>query len=37
MSLENQIATLRAELSAAIAAASDEVALDAVRVAALVK
>jgi phenylalanyl-tRNA synthetase alpha chain len=37
MSLENQIATLRAELSAAIAAASNEAALDAVRVAALGK
>ena len=37
MSLENQIATLRAELSAAIAAAGDETALDAVRVAALGK
>jgi phenylalanyl-tRNA synthetase alpha chain len=37
MSLENQIATLRAELSAAIAAAGDDAALDAVRVAALGK
>lgn len=37
MSLENQIDTLRAELSAAIAAASDEAALEAVRVAALGK
>jgi phenylalanyl-tRNA synthetase alpha chain len=37
MSLENQIATLRAELGAAIAAATDEAALDAVRVAALGK
>ncbi|WP_224704746.1 phenylalanine--tRNA ligase subunit alpha [Devosia aquimaris] len=37
MSLENQIATLRAELGAAIAAAADEAALDTVRVAALGK
>ncbi|KKC37878.1 phenylalanyl-tRNA synthetase subunit alpha [Devosia epidermidihirudinis] len=37
MSLENQIATLRAELSAAISAAGDEAALDTVRVAALGK
>ncbi|KRA47619.1 phenylalanine--tRNA ligase subunit alpha [Devosia sp. Root635] len=37
MSLENQIATLRADLSAAIAAAGDEAALDAVRVSALGK
>ena len=37
MSLEAQIETLRAELSAAIAAADNEVALDAVRVAALGK
>ena len=37
MSLENQIATLRAELSAGIDAAGDEAALDAVRVAALGK
>ncbi|MCR6670866.1 phenylalanine--tRNA ligase subunit alpha [Devosia ginsengisoli] len=37
MSLDTQIATLRAELSAAIAAASDEPALDAVRVGALGK
>jgi len=37
MSLENQIASLRAELSSAIAAAGDEAALDAVRVAALGK
>jgi len=37
MSLENQIATLRADLSAAIAAAGDEAALDAVRVGALGK
>ena len=37
MSLENQIATLRAELSAAIAEAGDEAALDAVRVSALGK
>ncbi|WP_137150253.1 phenylalanine--tRNA ligase subunit alpha [Devosia sp. FKR38] len=37
MSLENQIATLRAELGAAIAAATDEAALDTVRVAALGK
>jgi phenylalanyl-tRNA synthetase alpha chain len=37
MSLEQQISTLRAELSAAIAAAGDDAALDAVRVAALGK
>ena len=37
MSLDNQIATLRAELSAAIAASGDEAALDAVRVGALGK
>ena len=37
MSLDSQIATLRAELSAAIAAANDDAALDAVRVAALGK
>ncbi|MET3927326.1 phenylalanine--tRNA ligase subunit alpha [Devosia sp. 2618] len=37
MSLDSQIDTLRAELSAAIAAAADEAALDAVRVAALGK
>jgi phenylalanyl-tRNA synthetase alpha chain len=37
MSLDTQIDTLRAELSAAIAHASDEAALDAVRVAALGK
>ncbi|WP_035099238.1 phenylalanine--tRNA ligase subunit alpha [Devosia sp. LC5] len=37
MSLENQIATLRAELSAAIANAGDDAALDSVRVAALGK
>jgi phenylalanyl-tRNA synthetase alpha chain len=37
MSLENQIATLRAELSAGIAAAGDEAALDVVRVSALGK
>ena len=37
MSLDTQIDTLRAELSAAIAAACDEAALDAVRVAALGK
>jgi phenylalanyl-tRNA synthetase alpha chain len=37
MSLDNQIDTLRADLSAAIAAASDEAALDAVRVSALGK
>jgi phenylalanyl-tRNA synthetase alpha chain len=37
MSLEAQIETLRTELSAAIAAANNEVALDAVRVAALGK
>ncbi|UYN98882.1 MAG: phenylalanine--tRNA ligase subunit alpha [Devosia sp.] len=37
MSLETQIETLRAELSAAIAAADTEAALDAVRVAALGK
>ena len=37
MSLENQIDTLRTELSAAIAAATDDAALDAVRVAALGK
>ncbi len=37
MSLDNQIATLRAELSAAIAASGDDAALDAVRVAALGK
>ncbi|WP_332690986.1 phenylalanine--tRNA ligase subunit alpha [Devosia sp.] len=37
MSLENQIDTLRAELSAAIAAAGDDAALDVVRVAALGK
>jgi phenylalanyl-tRNA synthetase alpha chain len=37
MSLEAQIETLRAELSAAIVAADNEVALDAVRVAALGK
>ena len=37
MSLENQIDTLRTELSAAIANAGDDAALDAVRVAALGK
>ena len=37
MSLETQIDTLRADLSAAIASASDEAALDAVRVGALGK
>jgi phenylalanyl-tRNA synthetase alpha chain len=37
MSLDTQIDTLRAELSAAIAAATDDAALDAVRVAALGK
>lgn len=37
MSLDSQIDTLRAELSAAIANASDEAGLDAVRVAALGK
>ena len=37
MSLETQIETLRRELSAAIAAAGDETALEAVRVAALGK
>jgi phenylalanyl-tRNA synthetase alpha chain len=37
MSLDSQIASLRAELSSAIAAAGDEAALDAVRVAALGK
>ncbi len=37
MSLDTQIATLRAELTAAIAAATDDAALDAVRVAALGK
>jgi phenylalanyl-tRNA synthetase alpha chain len=37
MSLDNQIDTLRAELSAAIAAAGDDAALDTVRVAALGK
>jgi phenylalanyl-tRNA synthetase alpha chain len=37
MSLEAQITTLRADLSAAIAGAGDEAALDAVRVAALGK
>ena len=37
MSLEAQIETLRTELSAAIAAADNEAALDAVRVAALGK
>ena len=37
MSLDSQIATLRADLSAAISAAGDETALDAVRVAALGK
>ncbi len=37
MSLETQIETLRTELSAAIAAADNEAALDAVRVAALGK
>ena len=37
MSLQNQIDTLRADLSAAIASSSDEAALDAVRVAALGK
>ena len=37
MSLDNQIATLRADLSAASAAATDDAALDAVRVAALGK
>jgi phenylalanyl-tRNA synthetase alpha chain len=37
MSLDNQIATLRADLSAAIAASGDDVALDAVRVSALGK
>jgi phenylalanyl-tRNA synthetase alpha chain len=37
MSLEAQIETLRAELTAAITAAANEVALDAVRVAALGK
>src|SRR5690349_17677919 len=37
MSLEQQISTLRSELSAAISAAADEAALDAVRVSALGK
>jgi phenylalanyl-tRNA synthetase alpha chain len=37
MSLDSQIATLRADLSVAIAASGDEAALDAVRVAALGK
>ncbi|MDB5473749.1 MAG: phenylalanine--tRNA ligase subunit alpha [Devosia sp.] len=37
MSLDSQIATLRAELSLAIAGAGDDAALDAVRVAALGK
>jgi phenylalanyl-tRNA synthetase alpha chain len=37
MSLDNQIATLRADLSAAIAASGDDAALDAVRVSALGK
>lgn len=37
MSLENQIETLRSELTAAIASADNEAALDAVRVAALGK
>ncbi|MHA6689387.1 phenylalanine--tRNA ligase subunit alpha [Devosia sp. A449] len=37
MSLDSQIATLRTDLSAAIAAAGDDAALDAVRVAALGK
>lgn len=37
MSLEHQISTLRADLSAAISAAGDEAALDAVRVSALGK
>ena len=37
MSLQSQIDTLRAELSAAIAAAGDDAALDAVRVASLGK
>ena len=37
MSLDTQIDTLRADLSAAIAAATDDAALDAVRVAALGK
>ncbi len=37
MSLEQQIATLRADLTAAIAAASDDAALEAVRVASLGK
>jgi len=37
MSLDSQIDSLRAELSAAIAAAADEAALDAVRVSALGK
>src|SRR5690606_23549865 len=37
MSLESQIATLRTALSAAIAAAGDQAALDAVRVQALGK
>ena len=37
MSLEQQISSLRTDLSAAIAAAGDEAALDAVRVAALGK
>jgi phenylalanyl-tRNA synthetase alpha chain len=37
MSLENQISTLRADLSAAISGAADETALDAVRVSALGK
>jgi phenylalanyl-tRNA synthetase alpha chain len=37
MSLDSQIATLRADLSAAIAAAGDDAALDGVRVAALGK
>ena len=37
MSLDTQIDTLRADLSAAIASASDEAALDAVRVGALGK
>ena len=37
MSLDAQIASLRADLTAAIAAAGDEAALEAVRVAALGK
>ena len=37
MSLENQIETLRSDLTAAIAGADNEAALDAVRVAALGK